>query len=88
MAVAMLLFPSEKFGQFSGAMNVFGCGGQIGGNLLIGFIIDYFHNDYRIALLWIAIFAGGAIIPMILVIRGWLAHGGPANYVPPPVVTR
>lgn len=88
MAVAMLLFPSAKFGQFSGAMNVFGCGGQIGGNLLIGFLIDFFHNDYRMALLWIAVFAGAAIIPMTLVIRGWIAHGGPSNYVPPQPVIR
>ncbi len=83
MAVAMLLFPTAKFGQFSGALNVFGCGGQIVGNLLIGFLMDFFKNDYRIALLWIACFAAIAVIPMVKVFRGWKAHGGPHNYVPP-----
>ncbi len=82
-ATSMILFPSEKFGQFSGGMNVFGCGGLIVGNLLIGMLMDLVHNDYRIAFLWTTVFSAAAVIPMILVIRGWKQHGGPHHYVPP-----
>lgn len=82
-ATAMKLFPSAKFGQFSGALNVFGCGGVIFGNILIGMIMDLFHNHYRMAFLWTVFFSAAAVIPMILVIRGWKKHGGPDNYVAP-----
>jgi maltose/moltooligosaccharide transporter len=82
-ATAMELFPPAKFGQFSGGLNVFGCGGLIFGNILIGILMDLAHNDYRLAFLWTALFSASAIIPMILVIRGWKQHGGPGNYVAP-----
>jgi len=48
MAAAMLLFPQEEFGQFSTGLNVFGCGGLIIGNFLIGVLMDTGRNDYRI----------------------------------------
>ncbi len=82
-ATAMKLFPSAKFGQFSGALNVFGCGGMIFGNVLIGMLMDLVHNNYRIAFLWTVVFCAAAILPMILVIRGWIQHGGAKNYVAP-----
>ncbi|MFA7344329.1 MAG: MFS transporter [Terrimicrobiaceae bacterium] len=83
MATSMLLFPTAKFGQFSSGLNVFGCGGMIAGNFLIGLLMDLVHNDYRVAFLWTTVFAASAIFPMIQVIRGWKQHGGPENYVPP-----
>ena len=83
MAVTMKLFPSEKFGQFSSALNVFGCGAMIPGNFLIGNFIDFLHGDYRMTFLWSTAFFAMAIIPMVAVYRGWKAHGGPAHYVPP-----
>ena len=82
-ATAMSLFPPGKFGQFSGAMNVFSCGGYIIGNALMGMIMDFFHSDYHIAFLWTATFSAAAIMLMILVVRHWKRHGGPDNYVAP-----
>ncbi len=83
MATTMKLFPSEKFGQFSGALNVFGCGALIIGNILIGLLMDFFHSDYRMSFLWTAFFCASAVFPMLLVFRGWKMHGGRDGYVPP-----
>jgi maltose/moltooligosaccharide transporter len=82
-ATAMKLFPAAQFGQFSGALNVFGCGGMIFGNILIGLLMDWVNNDYRIAFLWTVLFCAISIIPMLLVIRSWKQHGGPDNYIAP-----
>jgi maltose/moltooligosaccharide transporter len=82
-ATAMKLFPVEKFGQFSGALNVFGCGALIIGNALIGVLMDWSHSNYRMAFVWTAVISACAILPMLLVIRGWKQHGGPDDYVAP-----
>lgn len=82
-ATSMKLFPAEKFGQFSGALNVFGCGALIVGNVLIGAFMDLTHSNYRLAFLWTAAICAAAIFPMVLVIRGWKQHGGHENYVAP-----
>ncbi len=83
MAAAMKLFPGEEFGQFFAGMNIFGCGGLIIGNLLIGALMDLVHNDYRMAFLWTTVVSGLAIFPMLRVIREWKRYGGPNRYVPP-----
>jgi len=83
MSGMMKLFPSSKFGQFSSGLNVFGCGALIAGNFFIGLLMDLVKNDYRIAFLWTALFAGAAALPMILVIRQWKQLGGKEGYVPP-----
>jgi MFS-type transporter involved in bile tolerance (Atg22 family) len=82
-ATSMKLFPAEKFGQFSSGLNVFGCGALILGNLLMGVLMDLTHSNYRMAFLWTAVISACAILPMILVIRGWKQHGGHDNYVAP-----
>lgn len=82
-ATAMKLFPAEKFGQFSGGLNVFGCGALIAGNFLIGVVMDLTQSNYRVAFLWTAVMAGCAVFPMLGVLRGWKQHGGPLNYVAP-----
>jgi len=78
----MELFPSEKFGQFFAATNVFGCGIAILGNYLVGFFMDVTHSNYRMSYVW-----GGlnvlSLIPLLLVYREWKRYGGPHNYVPP-----
>ena len=82
-ATSMKLFPAQKFGQFSGGLNVFGCGALIVGNLLIGVLMDLTHSNYRMAFLWTAGITASAFFPMVLVIRGWKQHGGHDNYVAP-----
>jgi len=82
-ASAMKLFPSEKFGQFSSGLNVFGCGALIAGNFLIGLLMDLLHSDYRIAFLWTVVMALSAIPFMLVVLREWRRHGGRDGYVPP-----
>jgi MFS family permease len=82
-AASMKLFPVEKFGQFSGGLNVFSCGALILGNFAIGVLMDVTHSNYRMAFLWTAVISATAIFPMILVIRGWKQHGGHENYVAP-----
>ncbi len=82
-ASAMKLFPSEKFGQFSSGLNVFGCGALIVGNLLMGLLMDFLHSNYRVAFLWTVVIALCAIPPMLIVLREWHRHGGKEGYVPP-----
>ena len=78
----MELFPSEKFGQFSSAINIFNCGILIFGNLLIGLLMDFTHSNYRLAYLWSAL-SGLAVLPLLWVYREWKRHGGPDRYAPP-----
>ena len=88
LATTMKLFPDEKFGQFSSALNVFGCGALILGNYLIGQFMDLVLSNYRMTFFWSAVFFALAIYPGLLVYRGWKSHGGPLDYVaplPPPV---
>lgn len=83
MAVTMKLFPSEKFGQFSSALNVLGFGALIPVNFLIGRFMDFMSSNYRMTFLWSAAFFALAVIPLALVHRDWKKHGGPDHYVPP-----
>jgi MFS family permease len=82
-ATTMTLFPKEMFGEFSSGLNIFGCGGLIFGNYLIGKLIDLVHSNYRITFLWTAVLFGLSIYPMFLVYRDWKRYGGPHNYKPP-----
>lgn len=83
LTISMQLFPSRDFGQFFSGLNVFGCGGLITGNFLIGELMDATGSHYRIVFIWSAVFFGAAIAPMISVYRGWLQHGGRESYVAP-----
>jgi maltose/moltooligosaccharide transporter len=83
LAATMKLFPDEKFGQFSSAINVFGCGALILGNYLIGQFMDLVHSNYRMMFLWSTVLFALAIYPGILVYREWKNHGGPLHYVAP-----
>ncbi len=82
-AVTMLLFPSEKFGQLSSGISVFGFGCIMLGNYLAGWFMDVVHSDYRMIFAWSLAWFGAAIVPMLFVYRGWKQHGGPHAYVPP-----
>jgi MFS family permease len=83
LAMTMKLFPEEKFGQFSSGLSVFSCGAIILGNYLLGQFMDLVHSDYRMIYVWTAASMAMAIVPMLLVYRGWKQHGGPDHYVPP-----
>lgn len=82
-ALTMHLFPSEKFGQFSSSLNVFGYGSIIAGNFLAGRFIDFVGGDYRMIFVWSLSWFTLAIVPMALVYRGWKRCGGPHHYIPP-----
>ena len=83
LSSTMVLFPPEKFGQFSSGLNVVGYGGLVLSSSLVGGFMDLVHDDYRMALL--LSFSGHALalIPLILVYRDWKRRGGPGGYVPP-----
>ena len=81
-AMAMKLFPQERFAQFSSAANVFGVGIGIVGSYAVGAFMDIAHSNYRVAYLVQAV-GGLAIIPLFLVYADWKRRGGPENYVPP-----
>ncbi|SDU05523.1 MFS-type transporter involved in bile tolerance, Atg22 family [Verrucomicrobium sp. GAS474] len=87
-AATMKLFPSERFGQLSSGLNVFGCGALIVGNFLMGRFMDLVHSNYRMTYVWSAVLFTLAAYPMWLVIRDWKRYGGPDHYVAPlpPVV--
>jgi hypothetical protein len=82
-SVTMLLFPSEKFGQFSSALNVLGFGSSILGNILAGLFMDLAGSDYRMIFVWSLSWFALAMVPLMLVYRGWKLHGGPHHYIPP-----
>jgi len=83
LAATMKLFPEEKFGQFSSALNVFACGFLIIGNYLVGKLMDLANSDYRLTFLWSAALFALALYPMALVYRDWKRCGGPRHYVAP-----
>jgi maltose/moltooligosaccharide transporter len=84
-ALTMSLFPVQKFAQFSSSMNVIGYGpSMLAGSLLAGLVMDHvWGSDYRKIFLWSAFWYLLAIVPMVLVYRGWKRLGGPDRYVPP-----
>lgn len=82
-ASSMKLFPTEKFGQFSSGLNVFGCGALIVSNFLTGLLMDVLRSDYRLAFLWAVVVALASIPSMLIVLREWNRHGGRENYVAP-----
>jgi maltose/moltooligosaccharide transporter len=83
MAASMNLFPEEMFGEFSAGLNVFGCGGLIFGNYLMGKFIDLANGNYRITFFWSAALFGLALFPLSLVYRDWKKYGGVRNYRAP-----
>lgn len=77
------LFPKNRYGQFSAAMNICTvtliaifsyCGGKF---------IDFMNGDYRYMFIWDAIFTAIALVFLILVYRKWKIYGGRKNFVPP-----
>jgi len=83
LMVAMMLYPTEEFGQFSSALYVFGCGSLVLTSYLVGKYMDFCDDHYRMILLvQLACFCL-ALGPMAMVFRGWKQHGGPDHYIPP-----
>lgn len=82
-ALTMQLFPTEKFGQLSTSLNVFGYGSIIVGNYLAGWFIDLVGSDYRMIFVWSLGWFTLAVVPMALVYRDWKRFGGPHHYVAP-----
>jgi maltose/moltooligosaccharide transporter len=88
LAASMKLFPERMFGEFSAGLNVFGCGGLIFGNYLMGEFIDLSQNNYRITFYWSAALYALALYPLVLVFRDWKKYGGNVGYrAPEPLET-
>jgi len=82
-SLVMHIFPKKSFGQFSGALNVFGCTGWLVGNYLIGVFMDIGNSCYRLAFIWQFVFTALSLVPMFYVYRSWRELGGPNNYDAP-----
>lgn len=82
-ATSVRIFPKAKFGQFVSALNVFGTGSMVVGNMLIGAVIDLFGNNYRIAFAWAGIFSLSALVCMLIVLGWYRRLGGPGAYTAP-----
>ncbi len=74
-ALGMKIFHPEKFGQFSSGLNVFGCGGLIVGNLLLGKLLDLAGSNYRLTFLWMAVLMAVAAVfydaHVFCLAKGW-----------------
>ena len=81
----MALFPKEKYGQFSSGLNVFSFGCIILGSILVGYLMDRSGHNYRLHFLLSAAGNALALVPLILVYRGWKRYGGATSFVPPAV---
>lgn len=79
------LLPRSKYGQFSSAASIIISASMVGGNFLVGALIDWSGNNYRLP--WL--FAGIAgLIPMaswLMVYKGVMRHGGFRNYQAPEI---
>lgn len=82
-AASVKIFPKSQFGQFVSALNVFGTGAMVAGNVLIGALIDACGDNYRIAFAWAGIFAIAALVCMLRVLKLYRKLGGPDNYTAP-----
>jgi len=82
-AMSMQLFPEEKFGQFSSALNIFEYGSLIFGNYLVGHFMDMAHSNYRMIFIWSATLTLLSFFAMLVVFRNWKQHGGPNHYNAP-----
>jgi hypothetical protein len=82
-AVIMELFPSQKFGQFFAAGNIFGMGIKIPGAFLFGLFLDYLHSNYRMIYAWTFCWDSLGFLVLYLFYREWKRLGGPEKYVPP-----
>ncbi len=82
-ALSIELLPAAEFAQFSGGMNVFGYGGLVVGNYLVGALMDRLGSRYEMAFVWSAAMSAGALVPLWQVRRGWRRYGGPDGYVAP-----
>jgi MFS family permease len=77
-----VIFPKQQYGQFCSAQAMICSIGGILGNFGAGQCIDFIHN-YRFLFIWRGVFWGLALVPMVMVFRGWLRYGGAKNYIPP-----
>ncbi len=61
---------------------MFAYGGLVVGNYLLGAWMDRLGSRYEVAFLWSA-GTSAALVPLLLVYRGWRQHGGPNRYAAP-----
>jgi len=86
----MILFPGEKFGQFSGAMAMIRAFAMIAAGLLAGLYMDFWRHlfpegdyAYRFNFLWQAPIAVLSWFFFYRVYRAWKRLGGVGGFMPP-----
>jgi len=82
LALFPRLLPTERFGQFFTANQIFGFTGVVAAPILAGHLIEVV-KDYRVIFLWtgVAVILG-AVANVILYVQ-WKRLGGDKHYVPP-----
>ena len=78
------LLPVERYGQFSAANSMVSETGMLFLVAACGALLDRWGQRYLFA--WMAAFAALGLVLIVGLYRAWLARGGDAAYVPPPVI--
>lgn len=77
------LFPKSKFAQFTSAAGVFTAFGNMLVGPLMGALIDWQANNYRVTFMAASLVSLLALTVSIYVLYRFMKLGGPANYVAP-----
>jgi MFS family permease len=82
-SLGQALFPQLKFGQFASAAGIIGNLGSIGFGMVIGPLLDWTGNNYRLTFILGLILCLTSFVLLLLVYRRFMALGGPRGYVAP-----
>lgn len=78
----VVLFPKERYGQFSAANAIFSTGLMAIFSYVGGAFIDLM-GDYRYMFLWDAVFTTIGLVILVIVYFDWIKYGGPDHFTAP-----